>query len=603
MTYDKNNPLRVVTLCSGYDSQLMALERIKEHHPGFDYTCVGWSEIDPYACKLHDANFPHLAGKNLGDMTKIDWSKVPDFDLLTYSTPCFPEGTEVLTDRGYVSIENIAVGDNVITHTGNLQRVLSTMAHKHDGDMVRIKAMAFDELTCTSNHRFYVRKMKRVGHKSIRTFLAPEWLEAINLDKSYYLGCPINREERIPQWNGAENNQWGHHRIINTLSDKLSNPMFWYVCGRYVGDGWKRNGKSGNSVIICCSERNIESLRMAIESIGMHYRDEIHRTSHKLHICSNELYKFLTRYGYYAYGKYIDADTLNLPRELLKSFLDGYADSDGYRQGHYTKVSTVSKQLAYTTSIAVMKVYHRPVAIWKIKTKDKTGIEGRTVNQRDYYVVSWKDCDNVQDKAFYEDGFIWYPINDIQVYNDRIQVYNLEVEHDNSYIVRNAIVHNCQSISQAGLQRGIEEGSGTRSSILWFTRNAIITKRPKFLLMENVKALVSKKFLPFYNMWRAELESYGYDNYGQVLNASDYNVPQNRERIFLVSIRNDGEPTSFTFPRKMPLQRHLVDVLEDKVDEKYYLSDEQVSKFEQVTADKSHNHNFKPRGGKIPPSR
>lgn len=88
MKYDKNNPLRVVTLCSGYDSQLMALERIKHHHPGFDYTCVGWSEIDPYACKLHDANFPHLADKNLGDMTKIDWSKVPDFDLLTYSTPC-----------------------------------------------------------------------------------------------------------------------------------------------------------------------------------------------------------------------------------------------------------------------------------------------------------------------------------------------------------------------------------------------------------------------------------------------------------------------------------------------------------------------------------
>ena len=86
--FDKSRPLKVVTLCSGYDSQCMALERLKERHPEFEYDLIAWSEIDKYAIRAHDAVFPQYAGRNLGDMTKIDWSKVPNFDFLTYSTPC-----------------------------------------------------------------------------------------------------------------------------------------------------------------------------------------------------------------------------------------------------------------------------------------------------------------------------------------------------------------------------------------------------------------------------------------------------------------------------------------------------------------------------------
>lgn len=81
--YTESSPLRVVTLCSGYDSQMMALRNI-----GVPFECIGWSEIDKYAIAAHNAVFPEYADRNLGDMTKIDWSIVPDFDLLTYSTPC-----------------------------------------------------------------------------------------------------------------------------------------------------------------------------------------------------------------------------------------------------------------------------------------------------------------------------------------------------------------------------------------------------------------------------------------------------------------------------------------------------------------------------------
>lgn len=134
----------------------------------------------------------------------------------------------------------------------------------------------------------------------------------------------------------------------------------------------------------------------------------------------------------------------------------------------------------------------------------------------------------------------------------------------------------CTDFSNAGKQAGGEEGSGTRSSILWYTRHAIIEKKPKYLVMENVKALVSGKFITLFRKWLDELTEYGYTNFCQVLNAKDYNCPQNRERIFVVSILGDAW---YNFPDPMPLELKLKDILEEEVDEKYYLDQSRVDTF------------------------
>lgn len=135
----------------------------------------------------------------------------------------------------------------------------------------------------------------------------------------------------------------------------------------------------------------------------------------------------------------------------------------------------------------------------------------------------------------------------------------------------------CTSISNAGKQEGLKKGSGTASSIIWSVLNAIDVLKPKYLLMENVKALVSKKFMPDFREWYNELASRGYQNFWKVLNAKDYCVPQNRERVFMVSIL-DGD-ASFHFPEPFPLERRLKDILEEDVDERYYLSDKCVKGF------------------------
>ena len=125
----------------------------------------------------------------------------------------------------------------------------------------------------------------------------------------------------------------------------------------------------------------------------------------------------------------------------------------------------------------------------------------------------------------------------------------------------------CTSISSIGKRDGFTKGSGTASSLLWECQRAIETKKPKYLLMENVKSLVGKKYIEEFRQWINILESYGYKNYYKVLDAADYNTPQHRERVFMVSIL-DGE---YEFPEKLPLEKQVIDILDKEVDDSYYL--------------------------------
>ncbi len=156
----------------------------------------------------------------------------------------------------------------------------------------------------------------------------------------------------------------------------------------------------------------------------------------------------------------------------------------------------------------------------------------------------------------------------------------------------------CQDFSAAGLQRGGAKGSGTRSSLLWECERAIAAKRPKYLLFENVAALVSAKFVKLFNQWQLLLESYGYTNFARVLNAKDYGVPQNRERVFMVSILNCDKP--YYFPTPIPLTKRLRDVLETDVPDEYYLSERMLQGLERHNANheaKGTGFIFKPKDG------
>lgn len=154
----------------------------------------------------------------------------------------------------------------------------------------------------------------------------------------------------------------------------------------------------------------------------------------------------------------------------------------------------------------------------------------------------------------------------------------------------------CQDLSLAGKQAGMQKGSGTRSGLLWEVERILDECRelPQVLLMENVPQVIGTKNIADFQAWRSKLESLGYSNYVQLLNAKNYGIPQNRNRCFMVSILGEYH---YSFPQPIELKLKLKDMLEDKVDEKYYLSDKMVQclirQNEQNEA-KGHNFRFEP---------
>lgn len=136
----------------------------------------------------------------------------------------------------------------------------------------------------------------------------------------------------------------------------------------------------------------------------------------------------------------------------------------------------------------------------------------------------------------------------------------------------------CQDISLCGKLKGLfnEDGTQTRSGRFFDALRIIEATQPRVAIAENVKNLTSKKFSEQFKIVLDSLEEAGYNNYWQVLNANDYGIPQNRERVFIVSIRKDIDTGMFQFPEGFPLKLRLKDMLEDVVDEKYYLSEKIV---------------------------
>lgn len=577
-----------------------------------DWKLVNFCEFDKYAIKSYCAIHGVDESLNLGDITKVDETKLEDFNMICGGSPCFVEGTLVLTESGYRPIEEVKTGDFVLTHNNKWQRVICTMTNETNG-LYRIKSMPSEDVHCTANHPFYVRKRHNLQDsktgKRWREFDKPIWIEAKNLTREYYVGTAINLKEELPQWNGISKkvNATDKTYIENTLSDKFYTKEFWYIIGRFMGDGWVRND---GGIIICANDPELYQIIPYLEKLGWNYCVSKERTVNKIHITFKEIGEYCLRFGRGAANKHLTSDVLNLPVDLLKSFIEGFVSSDGTQDSNgLYRITSVSREMIYELGQCIAKVYHRPFSIYFTQRPRTTVIEGRTVNQKDTYSIHYKLTTNTQDKAFYEDGYIWSPINEVLQEDYNGLVYNLEVEEDNSYVIQNIIVHNCQDFSVAGKQKGSVwtcNGCGheynpltvhwsqrdkcpncgsnniekTRSSLLVEYLRVIRGNKPNFGMYENVKNIVGKQFRDTtFKLFEDELHEYGYNTYWKVLNAKDYGIPQNRERVYLIFIKKDLDNGKFVFPREFDNGIRLKDVLEDEVDEKYYISDDKVQRF------------------------
>ena len=541
---------------------------------GVPTKAIDYVEIDEKAVSSYNAMFAHELGYKTQSVVGYDLKP----DILIHGSPCFVVDTLVLTKNGYKKIVDITTDDEVLTHRNQYKKVVDFLEQGKKA-IWHIKAMGFDELKTTSNHKFFVRERsysyatnKSGNRVKTRSFGNPEWVECQDLTINHFLGIAINQESKMPSWDGVEYTRGKSTYVKNSLP--INDDRFWYLVGRYLGDGWIRNRKERNGnlsgVTVCCGEHKIEEFKDAIGDLFT-YTLIKERTVYKLQFSNKELATFMEQFGRGASNKKLPGFIFDLPASKLKMMLDGYMASDGYKVDETLfKVSSVSKELIYGIAQCVAKVYHTPYSIHKVEVEKKKVIEGRVVNQRDYYVLTYKTKSSDASEAFYEDGYIWFPIRDIIETNEKEDTYDITVEEDHSFTANGCIAHNCQDFSIAGHQKGADKGSETRSSLMWETVRIIEEMgewKPKYVVWENVKGLLSKTMRKNFESYLDYMEKLGYTNSFEILDARDFGIPQARERVFTVSVLGD-EAFDFKGLEKS-IMRPITEFLEGEVSDEF----------------------------------
>ena len=253
----------------------------------------------------------------------------------------------------------------------------------------------------------------------------------------------------------------------------------------------------------------------------------------------------------------------DLPKEHLRAFLEGYLGEECVKGKYETWLSAGRAVRGLAQAIA--KAYNVPVSV---KSSDRLSCSG--------YKIKW-NMSMTRDKVFIEDGMVWKAVKEV-VHADTALTYDISVENDPTFVANNILVHNCTDLSMAGNRKGMARGSGTRSGLLWEVERLLHgmqaeNRLPDVLLMENVDAILFKANKPAFDDWVRNLSEMGYTSSYKVLNSTEFDVPQNRKRCFMVSMLNGRR---IEFPEPIPQTRRLIDLLEENVDEKYFISEETV---------------------------
>ena len=546
--------MKYLSLFSGIEAATVAWEPL-------GWECVGVSEILPYQSSVIAHHYPHI--KNFGDVTKItedDMKSLGKFDVVIFGSPCFPAGTLVLTDVGYVPIEDIKESDMVLTHKGRWRKVLRVGGTIKD--TVMMKGFGHPNLEASLDHPFLSTKKSRVWNNSKRgydnVYSDASWTEAKDMAGNYW-ATPLNIESlKIPEFRCDLS---GYFNKPPVISDS-----FWWMVGRWLGDGWLATGNrlhrpsNHNKVIICCGKHEDISDELKATDLTWNFSEE--RTTYRYSTNNKALCDWLLdNFGQYSDKKHIPSWVYGLDESSKLALLKGYHSADGctLKDGQH-KISTVSKSLAFGIRLLLENLGYSTSLYYGEDTRENHMIEGRLIKSiKPSYSIRWysdKDKPNIQYK---DNDYSWNSVRSVVNTNETKIVYNIEVEEDNTYVVENIIVHNCQDLSVAGKQQGLEaiKEDTNHSSILFFEGMRVFRLAQehcgaRFLVWENVpgalnsnngvdfgkiiNTMVGVEFNSDRLVWGNEGMCCGNDSLLEwsVLDAQWFGVAQRRRRLFLV---------------------------------------------------------------------
>lgn len=302
------------------------------------------------------------------------------------------------------------------------------------------------------------------------------------------------------------------------------------------------------------------------------------------------LFKLCEQCGRHSHTKIIPSILLNLPSHQLQFVVEGYLSGDGSAVAGLRKANSVSKCLIYQMAQCIEKVYDVPVNVYFTKTTDTCIIEGRLVNQRDIWTLTFRGSDARVRYIRMNDNW-WAPVRQIKHDVDREElVYNMEVEDVHSYTANRLAAHNCQDFSLAGERRGLNGDRSVLVREIFRLLDSIAEKdRPEWLIYENVEGMLySNRGWDYFSIL-SEMDKFGYDIEWQIINTNSV-ICQSRPRVYTIGhLRARGTKQVFPIEKahfKNDYGREKILIYSDKVEEDtIYLTD---NKF------KDNLFNFKP---------
>lgn len=531
--------LRFCDFFAGVGGVRLGLERA-------GHRCLWSCEIDPFVRRVYGERFGRAP--EAADINAVQPRDIPNADLWAGGFPCFPAGTLILCKSGFKDVSAVVVGDEVLTHLGRWKPVTATM--RRQAPTILLKGQGHYGLRTTAEHPFYAVETGRLWNNDRRqydkTWSAPAWTDAKDMNgKSWATPTAFPPSKPPPVLReGAE-----RARSVPDLTPEL----FW-VLGYWLGDGWlnmsprhdRPAGQTHGKVLLTVPDCDADELQKRIEAAGLHAtraKDSPAVTTTKFIICSKPLCRWLlTHFGQYSDGKRIPSWVYGLPRQLLDQVYDGYMWADGSDLSAGAagqRATTINKNMALGFRI-IGSILGMSTGLYFDKRPATTVIEGREVNQASSYTVTFYPNDRSMTHRV--GGHVFSKVKSLVDDGLVCEVFNFEVEEDNSYVADGIVVHNCQDLSAAGQRKGLERG--TRSGLVWKLLDLAADVRPRWLLLENVLGLLSIDKGRGFGRLLAGLDEAGYSDVAwRVLDARWHGVPQRRRRIFLLARRAGDGPS------------------------------------------------------------